>query len=62
MEIPVNELTSRLADLKSQVSKLGLVHLHGRLPIDVTKLFSIMEPFILIEQAFDRAIKKIKTT
>jgi hypothetical protein len=55
-----NGITKNLLELKSKVTELGHYHLQSRIPIELSRFAEEMEPFIILEKAFDEAISKFE--
>ena len=55
-----SEIIKNLLILKTGVNQLGMQHMKDCVPIPVDDIISELQPFAMIEKAFDEAIKTIE--
>ncbi len=53
------QLIEKISAFKKDITSLGHQYLKDRMPIEVNDFRKKMNPFIILEKAFDKAIKKI---
>ena len=55
-----SEIIKNLQILKTGVTELGMQHIKDKIPFPVEDMIKELEPFAMIEKAFEKAIKRIE--